>query len=291
MANTSIYKNKETRDVIMKLYDEKLQSCKIEYEDIYVDTKAGKTHIITTGMPGNPPVIILHGINAGAPLAIEPIKNLRDDYRIYAIDTIGQTTKSTENRLPITDNSYGEWISEIMDILTIEKATIIGISYGAFLLQKIMSYQPEKVHKGIFVVPSGLVNGSFGTSMKYLTFPLLSFLFTKKEKYLLKFMNAFYTTIDEYSITFQKNVLLGTKMDYRRPPLLQKKDVKRLTAPVYAIFADNDIFFPGEKALKRCKEIFYNFQDSIFLKNTKHIPDQKTYVQIEKQISVWLKES
>ena len=152
----SIYKTEKAKEEILRLYDERLQACNIDYEDIYVDTFAGRTHIIATGDKSYPPLIILHGINAGAPMALESIKGLNKQYRIYAIDTVGQSTKSAETRLPMQGGDYGKWIAEVMNKIGIEKAFFIGVSFGAFLLQKVMGYYPERILKGIFVVPAGL---------------------------------------------------------------------------------------------------------------------------------------
>jgi pimeloyl-ACP methyl ester carboxylesterase len=287
---TSIYKSESYKTEIMRLYDVRLKACNIDYEEFYLDTFAGKTHVIVTGGASSPPLIVLHGINAGAPMAIEAIKGLNKAYRIYAIDTVGQATKSAETRLGMNDDGYARWINETMNKLNIQKAVFIGVSYGAFLLQKLMTFYPDKISKGIFVVPSGFVNGPFLKSMQKLTFPLIRFLSTKTEKSLVKFMNAFYSEIDTLSIAFQKNVLLGVKVDYRRPTLVTEKEVKGLKAPVYAMVADNDIFFPGNKTLEKVKSIFPNFKGSYTLKNTKHIPAAHNYVEIEYQIKKWLAE-
>src|ERR1700722_12850396 len=208
---TSIYKSPEFKAEIMELYEKRLAACNLTYEDLYVDTFAGKTHVIATGDKSNPPLIILHGINAGAPMALESIKGLNKYYRIYAIDTVGQATKSAETRLPMNDDSYARCINETMDKLALDTASFIGVSYGAFLLQKLMTFYPNKITKSIFVVPSGFVNGPFLKSMQKLTFPLIRFLSSKKENNLVRFMDAFYTQIDEMDISFQKNVLLGVK--------------------------------------------------------------------------------
>lgn len=284
----SIYKSEAAKAEIMRLYDAKLAACNIETEDLYVDTFAGKTHILATGAAHLPPLVVLHGINAGAPLALEAIRGLNQYYRIYGVDTVGQATKSAETRLPLHDTSYGKWLDEVMEGLGLKKAPVIGISYGAFLLQRLMMHAPERIEKGIFVVPSGFVNGPFWKSMRRLSLPLMRFLWTKQERDLLRFLDAYLLTKDPHSVAMQKALLLGVKMDYRRPPLLQAKDVERLNAPVYGIFADDDIFFPGDKALERCQSIFKNFKDFYILKNSKHIPDQARYGEIEGVIKGWL---
>jgi pimeloyl-ACP methyl ester carboxylesterase len=290
VAPPTIYKSPAVKAEIMALYDAKLKACGLVYEERYVDTTAGSTHVIICGPADKPPVVLLHGINAGAPLALEAMRDLTDRYRIYAVDTVGQTTKSAETRLSVKDNSYGKWLAEVMEGVGLHQPAVIGVSYGAFLLQRLMAHAPERVQKAIFVVPGGFVNGGGWVSMKKLFFPLLKFNIGKKEEQLLKFLDAFYNTKDPHSVAFQRAVLLGVKMDYRKPPLVTAAEMAAFQAPVYAMFADNDIFFPGDKALARCKEIFKNFKESTVLKGSKHIPDVTDYPKIAKQLGIWLAE-
>jgi pimeloyl-ACP methyl ester carboxylesterase len=289
-AKNSIYKTKEARQSMMALYEQRLEDLHIEYEEFDVQTFAGETHIIVTGKKDAPSVVLFHGINAGSPLTLNAVKGLRDEFRLYGVDTIGQATKSAENRLPLKDDSLARWAVDVLDELGLQKPNFIGVSYGAFLLQKLMTHFPERIEKAIFVVPGGLDNGAFIPSMTKLTLPLIRFMITKKDDYLLKFMDAFYNTKNEADVTMQKNILLRVKTDFRRPPLLTKKNVENLDAPIYGIFADNDVFFPGDKALKKCQAIFKNFAGSHILKNTKHIPEKSLYPEIEDKLREWLKQ-
>jgi pimeloyl-ACP methyl ester carboxylesterase len=286
----TIYKSPAVKAEIMALYNAKLQACKLVYEERDVATSAGSTHVIVCGPADKPPVVLLHGINAGAPLALEAMRDLTDRYRIYAVDTVGQTTKSAEARPSVKDNSYGKWLDEVMEGLELPQAAVIGVSYGAFLLQRLMAHAPSRVQKAIFVVPGGFVNGSGWDSLKKLFFPLLKFKVTKKETHLIRFLDAFYLTKDPHSVAFQKAVLLGVKMDYRKPPLATAAEMAAFQAPVYAMVAESDVFFPGDKALARCKAIFKNFKGERVLKGSKHIPDIADYTEIARQLGIWLGE-
>lgn len=284
----AVYKTSEAKRILLGLYDKKLAACNIDYEELDLDTYAGKTHVIATGAKDAPPIVIFHGINAGAPLALEAIKGLNKQYRIYAIDTIGQATKSAENVLAINDDSYGKWAAETLTQLGLTSVPVIGVSYGGFLLQRLIMHSPKLVSKAIFVVPAGLSGGSFFRSMKELTLPLMRFMFSKSDKNLIKFIRAFCSDLDQHTITMQKTLLSGVNIDFRRPKLLQAKDVKGFESPVYAIVADDDIFFPGDKTIERCKAIFENFKDTHILKNSKHIPALASYQEIEDKIGDWL---
>lgn len=290
MATSVLYKNPEAKTAVLKLYESKLAKLDIAYEERDLETAYGNTHVIILGESHLPPLVSLHGIHAGAPVTLEALKGLQDRYRIFAIDSIGQATKSAETKMELKDNSFGIWLAETMDKLGIEKAPIVGVSYGAFILQRLMAHAPEKVEKGIFVVPSGLVDGPLFRSMKELTWPLIRFMITKKDKHLIAFMDAFYKTKDKHWIEFQRLMLTQVKVDYRKPPLLKPAEVAHLEAPVYALVAENDIFFPGQEAIAHCQKCFKNFKGSAVLKGGKHIPDETTYPEIEAQIGAWLAE-
>lgn len=284
----SLYKSETIRAEVMRLYEQKLEACGISYEEADVETDAGKTHVIISGDRSLPPLVVFHGINAGAPMALEAIRHLNADYCLYGVDTVGQATKSAETRLPMQGDAYGRWIIQVLDALNLQKVTVCAISYGAFVLQKLMQYQPERLTKALFVVPSGFVSGSFWRSMKELSFPLMKFIRTKKDDDLMKFLGAFYNDQDRHFIELQRLLLLGFKMDYRRPVLVKSGAMDKVLCPVFVMVADDDIFFPGEKTLKRCKALFPNLKDTYVLKNSKHIPSISRYGEIENQIRLWL---
>lgn len=284
----TIYKNKKAKLDLMSLYDEKLLSLNIDYKEIDITTEFGMTRVIKTGNPKGKPIVLFHGINAGAPLTLEAVKELRDNYQLFAIDTIGQATKSAETVLNIKDNSYAVWANEVIRKLNISKANFIGISYGAYILQKLITYKPKSVEKCIFIVPSGIVNGKLWESLTKLTFPLLRFMITKKDAHLKAFIKAFVPENDEFMFRMQKRLLLGVNIDFRRPTLLAKENVTHFKQPVFIIEASDDIFFPGKEAKKRSEKIFKNLKEVYFLKNTKHMPSKKSYPEIQMKIREWI---
>lgn len=284
----TLYKTPQSKKQLMELYEEKLKSLQIDYQEIDVQTSFGRTRVIRTGNLNGKKIVLFHGINAGAPLTLEAVKGLRTTYLLFAIDTIGQATKSDENRIDINDASYAIWADEVLEKLEIKAASFIGISYGAYILQKVLTHKPERVTKCIFVVPSGLVNGKVGVSLVKLTFPLVRFLMTKKDEHLRKFTAAFVPEEDEFMFRLQKALLTGLNMDYRRPTLLTAKDVEHFNNPVYMMVADDDVFFPSLEAIEKAKKIFKRFEEAYILKNCKHMPDQTTYTEIQQKIRSWL---
>jgi len=284
----SIYKTPKDKENVLALYDQKLKSLDFPFIEKDVETAYGRTRVIISGNEKGKKIVLFHGIHAGSPLSLESIKNLQKIYRIYAIDTIGQATKSAETTINIKDNSFALWADEVLEKLSIEKADFIGVSYGAYILQKLIIHRPQKVGECIFIVPSGLANGKLWTSLKNLSLPLIRFQITKKDEDLRKFVRHFIPNDDDYMFAFQRAILTGLHMDYRRPQILQKKDVEHFTNPVYIIAADDDIFFPANKAIVRAKKVFKNLKEIHLLKNCKHMPDKSHFVEIEDKLKKWI---
>lgn len=284
----SLYKSETAKQKVLNLYDEKLKSLNVPYQEIDVNTSYGRTRVIKTGNENGKKVVLFHGINAGAPLTLEAVKDLREDCLLFAIDTIGQATKSDDTTLNIKDASYAIWADEVLEQLSIQAANFIGISYGAYILQKLMTHKPDRISKAIFIVPSGLVNGKMLPSITKLSFPLMRYMITKKEKHLKAFTGAFVAEEDQFMFRMQKALLDGVNMDFRRPILLKEKEVSHFTNPVYMMVSDDDIFFPGDQAIKRAEQIFKNIAGLHHLKNCKHIPGLSTYAEIQEMIKKWL---
>ncbi|MDO5988650.1 alpha/beta hydrolase [Flavivirga amylovorans] len=272
----------------MKLYEEKLEHLNIEYIKIDVDTQFGRTRVIKTGNTDGKKIVLFHGYNAGAPVTLEAIKELRNSYCLYAIDTIGQATKSAETKMNIKDASFALWADEVLEKLNINTCSIIGISYGAFILQKLITYKPERVDKCIFVVPSGIVKGDIWESITKLTIPLIRYKITKKEKHLKTFLDAFVPEEDKFMYKMLKLMMDGVKLDTRIPSLLKRKHVEHFNKPVYIIAASDDIYFPGKKIAKKSKSLFNNLKEVYLLKNSKHMPSQETFGDIQLKIREWI---
>lgn len=283
-----LYRSTAAKNAILALYEEKLQSLRLAYEEVDIATSFGQTRVIITGKADGLPIVLFHGIHAGAPLTLEAVQGLAKDYRLYAIDTIGQATKSAENRIDIMGNDYGRWAVAVMTGLQLKRARCIGISYGAYILQKLIIEKPVAVEKAVFVVPSGLVNGKILPSLRRLSWPLMRFMMTKKEKHLKAFTKSFVPEDDTFMLRLQRLTLTGLYMDYRRPKLLQAADVQHFHQPAYVMVADDDVFFPGREAIARAKTIFPNLPETHILRGARHMPGKEQYPEIEQKLLEWL---
>ena len=155
-----VYKSKQDEANIIGLYDRQLAALNIAYEESFVETRFGKTHVIKTGNPKGKPILIFHGGNSTTPYNLAGFSAMLDKFCVYAADTIGHPGKSAQTVLSAKTTEYGDWAADLIDGLGFQKVTCIGGSYGGGILVKLMCTAPEKIEKAILIVPSGIANVS-----------------------------------------------------------------------------------------------------------------------------------
>ncbi len=105
----SIYRNRKAKAVVLALYDRQLAELQIPYQDLYVKTAFGKTHLIECGNFSGKPLLVFHGGNATTAYNLKDCRFLFKNFHIYAVDTVGHPGKSAENALSPFGRAYGEW--------------------------------------------------------------------------------------------------------------------------------------------------------------------------------------
>ena len=133
---TSIYKSPEVEARFIEMYDEKMEAWPVPYEDVFVDTAYGQVHVIVSGPEDAPPLLLLHASGVAGWSWLYNAEELSQDYRIYAIDTLGDVGKSKLSNVdnyPQNGQQQGELYAEIADKLGVEKAYVVGASEGGFI--------------------------------------------------------------------------------------------------------------------------------------------------------------
>jgi len=286
-----MFKSKKGKKEILHLYDEKLESLNIDYEYVTVNTTFGITNIIAAGDPENPPIIIVHGSNGCAPIALETYANLHKKYRVFAVDVLAQPNKSAETRLSMKDDSYGKWMNEVIATLKIDSVTMAGFSFGGLIILKTLEYDETKIREVYLSAPAYIVNGNPLKALFKVFIPMKRYMKTKKVKYVEKFLSHLFTDRDEFAIEFLSKVFLEFDMDFTPVSVIDANKAREITTPITIFAAQNDILFPGKKMIKRAVKIFPSLRESTLLEHSKHVQnkDQNEVIEsiiIENNISL-----
>jgi len=155
----SIYISEPDQQNLMTLYDQQLNAWPPNTEDIFIDTKYGKIHILACGAPEDPPIVMIHAASMGAHSWAENLEPLIGEYRIYAIDNIGSGNKSQLNSAtvyPTTPQKLAQLYASITEQLDIDRSHVFGASNGGFIAMNYAFFYPEKVISLALFGPMGL---------------------------------------------------------------------------------------------------------------------------------------
>ncbi len=281
---TSLYKTPQGKSDILSLYDQKLEVLNIDYEYIQVETSFGKTNIIATGKPSNPPIILVHGSNGCAPIALETYPILHKSFRVFAVDVIAQPNKSAETRPSMKDDSYGKWMNEVITKLNIDNVTMAGFSFGGLVILKTLQHDESKVKEVYLSAPAYLVNGNPIKALFKVFIPMRRYMSSRNTKFVEAFLKDLFTERDEFAIKYLSKVFLHFKMDFTQVPVISSKKARDIKTPITLIAAKKDVLFPGEKMLKRASSIFPSLKNSMLLENSKHVQSASDNLLIENLI-------
>ncbi|MGK0386906.1 MAG: pimeloyl-ACP methyl ester carboxylesterase [Patiriisocius sp.] len=277
----SLYKSEIGKKEIFELYDQKLKELNIKYLSKVVKTSYGDTHIISTGNASNPPIILVHGSNGCAPIALETYKNVHKEYQVFAIDVLAQPNKSAETRISMKDDSYGKWMHEIIDALALTNVTMAGFSFGGLIILKTLEYREENIKEVFLSAPAYIVNGNPLKLLFNVFFPMKRFIKTQKMKFVEKFLTEVFTERDEFAVQYLSKVFQYFNMDFTPVPVINTNKAQGIKTPITLIAAKNDMMFPGVKMIKRAHKIFPSMQKTVLLENSKHVQSSSDNLKIE----------
>jgi pimeloyl-ACP methyl ester carboxylesterase len=270
----SLYKTENGKQEILKIYDEKLAELNIDYTRKLIETSFGKTNVIVAGNSSKPPIILIHGSNGCAPVALETYADLIDSFAVYSVDVLAQPNKSGETRLSMKDDSYGQWMNEVIDALKLKDVTMAGFSFGGLVILKTLINRESKIKEVFLSAPAYIVNGNPIKALLKFFIPMKRFMKTKKTKYLERFLDAAFTEKDDFAHQYLAAVFTHFTMDFTPVPLIKSNEASKIQTPITLIGAEKDIIFPGGKMIKRAKKIFPSLKHTLLLSNSKHVQNK-----------------
>ena len=281
----SLFKSEEGKKEIVSLKNEKLKHLKINYSDREVDTSFGKTNLIITGDASKPSLLLVHGSNGCAPIALETYAGLESQFQIFAVDVLAQPNKSAETRPSMKGEDYGKWIHEVITGLELKNVTLAGFSFGGLVILKALEYHENNIKEVFLTAPAYIVNGNPLKALFKIFIPMKRYMKTEDTKYVKRFLNELFTENDLFAIQFLSKVFIHFKMDFTPVPVIKTKAAKLIKTPITIIAAKNDLMFPGVKMIKRATKIFPSLKENILLDQSKHVQiktDNKRIVEIIK---------
>ena len=250
-----------------------------KYEQIFLDTSIGKTHVfaLNKNHDDKPTLVIFPGARTTALFwdFNNNLNNLGHDFRIFLIETNGLPNLSDGKTPNIKSNGYGEWATEVMDLLKIKSAYVAGSSFGGLVTMKLAIVSPEKI-KAAFLFNAGCLQ-TFSMSFKNLYSNLYPIFFPSR-KSVKKFLeNAVFfkphhqlsPEAEELFIDYEIFAIKRYR-DLTQKPYNMKDELKQVKVPTYVVQGDKDLLFPWKKSVQNAREKIATLKEIEIFENVGH---------------------
>ena len=127
------FKSKQGEAEYLAAYDTMMAYWPVPYESIDIPGTYGCTHLVASGPKDAPPLVLLHGGRASLTMWSANVGDLSQDYRVYAVDIIGQPGKSIPDHTFKKRDDLIPWFTGLLDCAhTYQRASLVGQSYGGW---------------------------------------------------------------------------------------------------------------------------------------------------------------
>lgn len=245
---------------------QRLSNWPIPYKELLIPTRFGTTYALESGNKEGDVLILVHAMGLNSLTWTFNVKSWAKDYRVIALDTIGDQGKSVVRRdWPKTGEEYADWMLDITESLSIEKAHIMGCSMGGWIaLNSVMKY-PNMFDSLILNSPAAGIPAKT-TWSKYLK----KIIFTsssKKHREAAQFLlgdGLARRDWEDYMVHVVSDIK-GAKLGM--PTNFKLEVLSHITTPVLIIVGENEVIY------KKTDELFENAKTAWPSVKTTLIPD------------------
>jgi pimeloyl-ACP methyl ester carboxylesterase len=195
------------------------------------------------------------------------IADFSRDYRVFAIDIMGQPSRSVPGEPIRRAADYVAWLTATLDGLSLGRVSLLGMSFGGWMALRFAAAAPERVHHLALLSPGG-----FLPMAKQFTLRGMLMVFAPTRLTVNSFMRwAGITRAD--AAPWLELMYLGVK-HFRMPPesvradrdaanLVSDEELRSLHVPVLLLFGEDEVIYDPVKALDRARRLIPHVESEL----------------------------
>ncbi len=259
---TGLFRSRSGEAAYMEAYATTLKLWPMEYEERDVETSYGRVHLLLSGQPDAPPLLMLHATNASATMWFPNIRELGLRFRLIAPDLLGHAGRSVPTRRIASPGDAAAWISETMDAVKVDQAHLLGLSMGAWLALNLAVHAPERVGHIAACSPIGaFVPVSAGLMLRMMT--MLALPIRPVYESYIRWVSARGSTLNE---TLAEQFVQGMQHFRTRNPAFfmptpfTDEQLTGLPHPILLLLGEEEVMFNHRQALKRAQSLLQDLE-------------------------------
>ena len=267
-ASCGPFKTSSGKATFFTAYDALLKKWPVPFEEIDVPTPFGTTHVTASGPKDAPPLVLLHGYMATAMMWTLNIGDFSQGHRVYAIDTMGQPSKSIPSEPIGSAEEYVAWLTATLDALHLDRVNLLGQSFGGWLALKYALAAPERVQRLVLLSAGGMLPISTQFVLRGMLMMLVPARFTVKSFWLWSGFRRVPDEIEHWRV--MDLLYLGIKHFRMAPATLRitaapasDDELRTMRMPVLFLMGKNEVLCNAAAALARGCRLVPDFKGEL----------------------------
>lgn len=154
----AVFTSAQAAEDVLACYAACLRHWPVPSQRLTIPTRYGDTFVVASGPESAPPLLLLHGTMANAAAWLREVATWAAEFRVYAVDIIGDAGLSAPVRPPFDTDAHALWLGDVLDGLGLRRAALIGTSLGGGIALDFALRCPERVAQLALICPAGVAN-------------------------------------------------------------------------------------------------------------------------------------
>jgi pimeloyl-ACP methyl ester carboxylesterase len=252
-----IFRSNKCEEQYYAAYEAMLKKWPVPYEEIHIPTRFGNTHVITSGAKDAPPLVLLHSAGSGAVQWFRNVGAFSPIYRTYAVDVIGEVNKSRATHRLKTRQEFVGWMMDLFNELHIEKADLVGNSFGGFLAFNTALYVPARVRKVVLISPAATFKQIWAWYWHLAYSYKVGYLINSK-RLILSGFNWLWQGFprDECLTTYTHlSKINGFPSNQLPPPVYTDQELQKIQTPMLLLIGDHEVIYNKDLVIQRATHL------------------------------------
>lgn len=251
--NLSLFKSPEAKSRLLSAYRAVLDRWPVPYEELAVKTRFGETHVVASGDPSAPPLILVHAFFATAMAWQSNVAAFSRSHRVYAVDCIGEPNPSTPLKPVSSRLEFSQWWTDVFDFLEVDRADMVGNSNGGFLTLNQALYTPNRIRKAVLISPAATFVQMWPF---YLNFFLPVMLGSRPLiRRGLRWCQQGLPMDEGWAKLFETSLLDGTSLNRVFPAVFSDAELTQIQTPILLLIGDHEVIYKPQAAIERATRL------------------------------------
>lgn len=264
-----VFTSPEGERAVVAAYQSVLAAWPVPFVTTDVATSLGMTRVIASGPDDAPVVVLLHAYFATALSWYRNVGALSRSHRVIAVDILGEANASRPTRPIRSLDDSTRWFDELLDGLGVERASLIGNSFGGFLAVNYARRLPDRVEALVLIGPAATFHRIpafylhlFLPKMLVLLLPWLP----GKERAIdrsVRWLRAGLPPDSRWEALFRAVMLHGNPQVQLFPRVFTQAELAQITAPALLILGDRENVYRPNAAAASARTLMPRIQIEI----------------------------